>query len=308
MKIVVVGAGSLGCLLGGKLLQGGSDVWYIDVWQEQVDVLNEHGLTLIDIEDNKNVLPVKATTTIDKGMANPDLIIMLVKAYTTDNAARTIREIVGSNTAILTLQNGLGNVEILKNYFSAETIYAGTTNMGAFLLECGVVQQGGVGQTTIGSVAEKNNGKLRQIVDAFNNSGLEARECDNVETLIWDKLIVNVAINALAAFYGFPSGKLLEFDETRTFMHQLIKEAESVARELGIKLTYKNQVERVEKIAVDTAKTYCSMVLDIQKGKRTEIDFINGAIVEAGKKAKVFTPYNEAATLLIKTFEKLSSY
>lgn len=310
MKIVMIGSGSLGSLVGGGLAMSGLDLWFIDVWKEHVDCLNDRGLKLIDLNGNENYIPVKAVhadNIAQSGLNEPDLIVLLVKAYDTRQALHNISDILGSHTKILTLQNGLGNHDVIKEYFSEDNIFIGVTNMGAFLIEPGVVQQGGDGLTTLGNLKGTVDKNLIDLASVFSKAGFTVSTSDDINTLIWDKLVVNVGVNALAALYQLPSGMLLEYESTRTLMRLLILEAAEIASACKISLSYEDPVEHVTEVARATAKNYCSMVLDIKKNTRTEIDFINGAIVKKGEEVGIATPYNEMISLIIRVLEQQSN-
>lgn len=289
----------MGCLLGAYLLKGGGEVWFLDVWQEQVDALNTRGLTLIDLEGEAVTFKARAAQKPDKRMANPDLIIIMVKAYHTEQAALQAREIVGDRSRVLTLQNGLGNGDILGEFFPAEIIFLGTTALGAHMLEPGKVKQAGRGETVIGRLTGGSDDRLHLLVRDFQQAGLKVRESEAIETLIWDKLMVNVGINALTALLRVSNGRLVEKEETRRLLRLLVEEAQAVACSAGIELSHPDPVAHVEEVARATADNYSSMYQDVSKGAKTEVAVINGAIVKKGHECGRETPYNEMITLLV---------
>lgn len=194
MKIAVVGSGAIGGLFGSMLAQGGLDVTLVDTWQEHVACMSAHGLLIERPNGKTEAIPVKTTTHIQDA-AEPDLIIIAVKSYDTEQAATDCLSIVRPDTMILTVQNGVGNVDIIGNILGHHRILAGTTSFGCTRLAPGKIKSSDVGEITIGELSGNITPRLKQVVDTFSTAGFEMHTSQNVDSLIWSKLVVNVGIN-----------------------------------------------------------------------------------------------------------------
>ncbi len=301
MKIVMLGAGAMGSLFGAMLsrLREG-EVWLLDIWKEHISRIKSHGL-VVESEGNEMVFKVKATTDPEEvGIA--DLIIVFVKAYLTKDAVEFGLPMVGKETTFLSLQNGLGNIENIASKVRQAQVVGGVTSQGSTMLGPGRIRHGGKGPTFIGQMDGMVVPKVELVASLFNESGIPTEVSDNIECLIWEKLLVNVGINAVTAITGLRNGELLKFEEARALMTMAVEEAEKVALKKGIPLMG-NPVKKVFEICETTAQNRSSMGQDIDNRRRTEIDFINGGIVKEGKALGIPTPVNATLTYLIKTIE-----
>lgn len=309
MKIVIVGPGAMGCLFGGFLSLSGQDVWFLDKTEERARLLEKTGIRIEGISGKHHASGIKATANPQE-VGKSELVIICVKSYDTAVAIKQAVGVIEKDTVVLTLQNGLGNAEIISQQVGQERAMAGVTSEGATLLGVGHIRHAGRGPTVIGwvnkDIAVSEKDKIRQIVNILTKAGFKASAAANVEELIWSKLIINVGINALTAITRLNNGRLPEFEGTRFIMRQVIKEAVAVASSKGITLTYPDPIARVEKVCQATASNVASMLQDVLKKKKTEIEAINGAIVKEAQKLGLAVPFNEVLTNLVKTIE--SSY
>ena len=299
MKIVIVGAGAMGCLYGAKLsLAPSNEVYLLDVWQEHVDAIKKRGLILE--EQGTDVVYKNVKAISDAKEAGPcDLAIIFVKSTFTSDAVRNNLPVFGSDTIALTLQNGLGNVELICDVIGPENVIAGTTACGATMLEPGKVRFAGRGKTIIGEIDGKESTRTLGILEVLQNAEFETEISLNVMGLIWDKLLVNVGINALTGITKLYNGELLDFPEIDELLEEAVKEAMVVAKAKGIVLKTENPVENTRQVCRNTAKNKSSMLQDVLNGKLTEIQMINGAIVREGKALGIATPVNMVLTNLI---------
>jgi len=303
MKIAIVGPGALGCLLAGFLKhKTKEDIWLIDKYEDRMKRIRDNA---VKIETPGGTLSLKPNVTIDPKEAGVcDLVIICVKSYATEDACKGIKDLVGDNTSILTLQNGIGNVQILNDYFGDDKVVAGVTSHGSTLLGVGHVRHAGKGETIIGKADGKLSKALKEISSVLSRAGFETRISKDVDSVIWSKLVINVGINALTALTRLANGKLVEHDGTRELMRLAVQEAAKVVKRKRIKLTYDDPIQKVESVCKATAANLSSMLQDVAGKKRTEIDFINGAIVRQGKSLGIATPVNDVLTQLVKTIEK----
>ncbi|ABZ85284.1 2-dehydropantoate 2-reductase [Heliomicrobium modesticaldum Ice1] len=305
MRIAVLGAGAMGCLYGGLLARSGADVTLIDRKADHVQRLNKAGLRLEDLEKSEepSLIPLRATTCLEE--AGPaDLVIVLVKATDTAAAAEGLGPLLAPHTSLLTLQNGLGNAEILAERWGAERVLVGTSSFGALFVEPGYVRLTGRGQTHLGEPEGIRSSRVEKIAACFNRAGLNAAVSDNVTSLLWEKLLVNVGINALTAIAGIPNGKILDAPALTSVLEAAVAEAAAVAAAAGVTVTA-DPVGRAKAVATATATNRSSMLRDMERGRVTEIDAINGAVARLGRQWGVATPVNETLTLLVKGLTEL---
>lgn len=301
MKIVVIGPGAMGCLFTGLLAEAGHDVWLLDNSCSRAGMIAKNGIHLEGIGGKRKV-NVKATCKADMiGIA--ELVFVWVKAYDTRQAVMDARSVFGKDTQVLSLQNGLGNVEAMLEFVEVDNVIVGTTSHGATLLESGKVKHAGIGSTTIGRWNGVVDRKLKQIANLLSGAKIETKISDNVEGVIWTKLSINAAINPLAAITGLKNGQLLDFRDTQILLEMIADEAQAVADQAGISLTTPDLKEQIRQVCRATAENTASMLQDVLRHRRTEIDAINGAIVRKADEIGMSVPVNETFTHLIKTIE-----
>lgn len=303
MKIVILGSGAMGSLYGGMLAEAGFDVMLTDIWKEHIDAVNTSGLSIEGIRGDRIVRSIRGVTRPeDAGKA--DLVIVFVKATATEEAMKGAMCLLGPETVVLTLQNGLGNVEKLSGTVGSSRVIAGITGHGCTLLGPGRIKHAGQGDTVIGEQGGEMSERLREIGAALEKAGFSVKYSNNVLGLIWGKLFANIAINALTAITGLKNGRLLDFPETTRLMELAVREAMNVAAKKGIVLEMDDPVGHARKVAELTAGNRSSMLQDISAGRQTEIDVINGAIVQEGERLGIPTPVNMVLASLVRVRQK----
>lgn len=300
MRIAVVGAGAMGSLFGG-LLAADHEVLLVDPWREHVDRINQAGLE-IEREGRSRLVTVRAVT--DAAEAGPvDLILICVKSYHSEAAAETARRLLGPDTLALSLQNGLGNGEIIAAAVGARRTVVGVTAHGATVLGPGRISHRGSGDTAFGPLEGLPTPGIHAVAAAFNRAGIAATVTDRPLAAVWGKLLVNVGINALAAITRLRNGDLLEHEGTLRLMEAAVEEAAAVAAAKKIDIPYPNPAAHCQAVARATGGNIASMLQDVLNRRRTEIEFINGAVVREGRAAGVDTPVNATLTALVRTIE-----
>jgi len=285
MEIVVVGAGALGSLVGGRL-SGHHEVHLLGRGPH-IEAIRDGGLTLTGLTESEIGLPASDNT--GDMPHNPDLMIFTVKAYNTREAARVTHDLAGPRTRVLTLSNGLCNTEILQDEFGTHRTIAGVTSMAANRIDHGVVAHAGVGQTVIGRPDGKIDDEVLEIADVLRlASPLETSE--NMCGVLHQKAIANAAINPLTAIHSIPNGQLLERAGLREKMEAIVAEGSVVTGARGITLPSDDILGYVLGIVRNTSDNRSSMLQDIEKRRPTEIDYINGAFCQYGKEVGVRTP------------------
>jgi 2-dehydropantoate 2-reductase len=302
MKIAVVGAGAMGSLFGAMLSEAGNEVWLYDVWVEHVKTINKDGLR-IEREGQTRTLSIEATTDPEQ-IGQAELVIIFVKSTHTASAAETARKLAGSDGAVMTLQNGMGNADILSEFIDPERVLAGTTSHGATLLGPGSIRHAGIGTTTIGAWAETEQGRerARKLSDFFTKIGIQTEAVDDVRSLLWNKLLINIGINAITALTTIKNGQILDLEITRQLSRNAVEEAMKIAGQMNIKVR-EDAVDHVYAVAEATALNRSSMGQDVDNKRQTEIGTINGFIVRQAKRLGLKAPVNETLTALIQTLE-----
>lgn len=303
MKIAVMGAGAMGSLFGGLLAEAGEDVTLIDVWKEHVNALNARGLRITGISGERTI-EVNSTTDPSK-VGQVDLIIIFVKSYDTAEAARDALPMASNETVFLSLQNGLGNIDKIAEAAGRKRIIRGVTAQGSTMMGPGEIYHAGQGPTVIGEPDETSTERVERIAKAFKHAGIQTKISSNIMGALWSKVLVNVGINPLTALTGLRNGELLDHPEIRQVMRRAVEEATMVAQSLGIEMEFNNPVEKVYEVAEATAANRSSMLQDVERRRKTEIDALNGAIVELGRRIGVDTPVNETLVAAVKGLESV---
>ena len=301
MKTVIMGAGAMGGLFGGLLAFSGEDVWLVDIQREQADVIRSVGLTLEE-GDKLQIIGVNATHDV-RSLGKADLVIFFVKTYHTERAVSDALALEKEDTIFLTLQNGLGNEEVICKRINRKKVMLGVTGQGATFLGPGHVRHAGRGKTFIGELDQEVSARAIQVAKMFREADIDTEVSANIHELIWDKLLVNVGINALTALTELKNGQLLDYPETLRVMEVLVSEAAEVARQNGVRIEG-DPIEKVKAVAEATKGNRSSMGQDIDFRRKTEIDAINGAVVREAKRRGIPVPYNEVVTDLIRAIEK----
>lgn len=309
MNISIIGTGAMASLFGARLSRV-ANVALLGTWVDAVQAIRHDG---IQVEGEGTF---RAHAANDPDDAPPgDLAIVLVKTYQTQRAAAWAARTLKSHGIALTLQNGLGNAEALATQVGVDRAMLGVTTQGATLIGPGRVRPGGSGVTHLGFLPIEHaaprdwsvNSPAYDITALFNAAGLNSIVSENVEALAWGKVIINAAINPLTAILRVPNGALVESEDTLGLMQSIAAEAASVAKAHGIALPYPDPFERAKQVARATASNRSSMLQDVLKNRPTEIDAINGKIVEHGQAANVPTPINATLTSLVRAMETNST-
>ncbi len=303
MKIAIIGAGAMGSLYGGYLARAGEEVYLVDIWQEHVDEVNSSGLVIEEKDLEVRAHPRAATDPMKVG--HVDLAIVFVKSFLTGTALEKNAALLGPDTVVMSLQNGYGNIERIAEHIKRSSIIAGTTSHGASMRSPGRVKHAGGGDTHIGWVANEDEDRINGIAETLRRAGFVTAVEKNVMELIWSKLIINVGINALTAVLKVKNRELLRIDEARELLRMAVLEAVEVAAAEGVRFDGEEMVDKVMGVAFATGDNTSSMLQDILNRRKTEIDTINGAIVEEGGKHHLETTVNCVLTNLVRAMEKM---
>ena len=310
MRILVFGAGAIGSVLGGFLAQADHDVVLLGrSWH--VDVVKRQGLRISGLWGEHQITRLAIATTIDeiKGWETFDWVLVCVKAYQTAEAAAALRERLGSRTLVCAFQNGLGNYEALTQQVDPSRVTLGRVIFGAEL-EPGRVRVTVCADDVLIGAPDPRAPSERgaALASALQQSGVPCRTTDAIIQALWAKVLYNCALNGLSTLLEVPYGKLLERAHTQPLMQAIIEEAYRVASAQRIRLQPTTAQAYCEllfaRLIPDTAAHHPSMLQDLRRGKRTEVDALNGAIVQLAQQAGVPVPINDLITRLIHTKEQ----
>lgn len=302
MRVTVIGPGAVGLLWAGRLAQAGAQVALLDHRPERAQRLNEEGIVLEDDTGHVNHrLPAGALPQV---LAETDLALVCVKAYQTGEVAKVLGEHLGPQGRALTLQNGVGNVEALVAALGPERVLGGITSEGATLLKEGHVRHAGKGQTHLGPAQGGLDAFTQEVAALLNKAGFAAQAVEGCQNLIWTKLVINVGINALTAILDVPNGRLLELEHAALMMDRAVEEAVMVGDKLGIGFIHDDMLEAVREVARRTAGNISSMLQDVRNKRRTEVQFINGAVLDKGAELGLACPFNAALSNLVLALEE----
>jgi 2-dehydropantoate 2-reductase len=301
MQIGIIGAGGMGCLYGGRLAEAGYAVTLLDIWQEHVDAINASGLLLDGIGGERRI-PIKATSGAGH-LPACDLAIIFVDANSTREAAQIAKRLLSSNGYALTLQNGIGNVEALIEKLGAARAMGGLSYHSAALKGPGHVTHTHAGPTWLGERDGSETPRLKELLQIHAHAGLQPVKVDDITGYIWDKWVLNSAINPISAITGLRQGEIPRTPEAEEFQTRIIDEILAVIAAKGIRL-HDPDIKTSIKDQCWKKFNKPSMQQHVEAGKRTEIDALNGAVVRLAREVGVPVPFNEALTMLIKGLEK----
>ena len=304
MRICFVGAGALGSTIGGTLAKGGADVWLIDPLQAHVDAINSHGLRILEAGIETSVKVSASTSAAGLGTV-ADLVIVLVKSYYTRDAIRAAASVIGPQTIVMSLQNGLGHEDILADEVGCDRVMAGKTYVGGVFLAPGHVRSGVVGkETIIGELDGALSPRAQRIADCFNAAGILTYVSDNITGIMWDKLFINVAGGGLTAITGLTYGGLYALPVLEEAALAAVAEGIAVAKAAGVAISITDpRVAWKMASAGLPAEFKTSMLQSLQAGGATEVDFIHGSVMRWGAKVGIPTPVNSTIVACVKGIE-----
>jgi 2-dehydropantoate 2-reductase len=298
-SILILGTGALATLFANRLSAAGVDVTMLGGWPEGLAALRERGARLLGLDGVERAAPVRVMDD-PAACCGARLALVLVKGWQTERAARQLAVCLPGDGLALTLQNGLGNREVLAETLGAERIAQGVTTLGATLLAPGLARLGGEGPVSIEAHA-----RLAPLEAILRKAGLAVNVVEDVGSLVWGKLVISAAINPLTALLRVTNGELLQRPAARALMGELAREAAQAARTLGVELPFEVPQEAAEEVARRTASNRSSMLQDVLRGAPSEIDTICGAIVRTAEERGVPTPVNRLMWQLVKALSGL---
>ena len=294
LKIAVMGAGAVGCYYGGLLARAGHTVVLI-ARPLHVAAISQHGLRLQTTTFDTHV-PLAASSE-PVAVAGADVVLFCVKSTDTEGAGALIRPHLAANALVLCLQNGVDNADRLRGVLPDHAVAAAVVYVATEMAGPGHVQHHGRGELVLEPSAY--SGALAQ---AFIAAGVPTEVSANVRGALWAKLILNCAYNAVSAITQLPYGQTVPGEGIQDLMRDVVAECLAVANAEGVQVP--GDVDAaIRKIADTMRSQYSSTAQDLARGKRTEIDYLNGLIVKRGTALGVATPANRVLWALVKLLE-----
>ena len=299
MKIAVVGAGAMGSVYAGLLGAAGNEVWAIDSWREHVDAIRERGLRVEGASGDRTV-PINATTdAADAGEA--ELVVVATKAMDVEAAAEAARWLVGPDTLVLSIQNGLGGPDTAARVLGDDRVAVGVADgFGASIVAPGPVHHHALELIRFGERHGPTTPRIEAAAEIWREAGFNVRTFDDVQKLIWEKLVCNVAMSGTCTILRCPIGEVLADPDAWSVSAACAAEAFAVGRASGVAFGFDDPVTYARGWAEKIPGAKPSMLLDLEAGRRTEVDYINGAIPRVGREVGVAAPVNETVTALVK--------
>jgi 2-dehydropantoate 2-reductase len=289
-SILIVGTGALATFFANRLSVAGVDVTMLGTWLEGLTALRTGGAHLV----GEGSFAVR-TTDNPSNCRGAKLALVLVKSWQTERAAQQLADCLAEDGLAVTIQNGLGNDDILSKFLGLRRVSRGVTNLGVTLLAPGFVRLNGSGWVTL-----ETHPQLFKLETILRVANIEGRVVEDLLPDIWSKLMINSAINPLTALLRVKNGKLLSIPTARELMRNLARETASVAEALGVALPFSVPEHAVEEVAWRTADNISSMLQDVLRDAPTEVEAINGAVVRKGVEKQVITPVNQVVWSLVK--------
>lgn len=287
MRIAVIGAGAMGSIYGGHLSQQ-NEVILVDTNQQVVEQINKNGLL---VDENGTSVCYQPKALCDTSEEKPvDLVILFVKALFSRAALENNSALIGPDTRLMTLQNGAGHEDLLKEFVSEDRVIIGTTEDNGAVLGLGHVRRGGTGVTNVGMLTEDQDGFLDRLKENFDSCGFEVRIHENIQYLIWDKLFTNVSLSALTGILQVDMGYIAADEFAWKLCCQLIHETILTAAAAGLVFDEEAVREKVRKTSLNNPQGCTSIRADLRDGRRTEVDTISGSVVRAAARYGVDVP------------------
>ncbi|UYO93777.1 ketopantoate reductase family protein [Pollutimonas sp. M17] len=306
MKIAIIGCGAMGSVYAGLLAACGHDVVAIDRWLEHVDAINQKGLR-VEGASGDRIARIRAYT--DPPDESVDLMIIAVKAAQAGAAARHARRMLSGNTVVLTIQNGLGSAQDVAAAIGEERLAVGiAAAFGASLPQAGHAHHNGMAAVRMGAYGSLAADRLETVAAAWRDAGFNAETVPNVAAMQWEKLICNVAYSAPCAITGLTVGQVMDDPDMSKVSQAAAIEAWEVARALGVPIDVQDPVAHVRAFAARIPDAKPSVLLDLERGRKSEVEFINGAIPREALKCGMRAPVNEVLTALVRQREGLDGH
>ena len=305
MKIAVIGPGAMGLLYGAKLSEC-AEVILIGNNAEHVKEINDNGVTLKrDGDETVYHVPAVLCGQVEE---SADMVILFTKAYLTEEALEQNKTLIGPDTVLLTLQNGAGHEEVLSQFAEKKNILIGTTAQGSYRENAHTIVNSGLGDTAIGAISDDFVGTegiigMEEIKNVFEESGFPCIISDNIGQTVWNKLMINASSSVLSGVLSVNQGYVAENSNAWEICKDLIREICATAAGEGYPFDIKEQIERIANHLKNAPGGYTSIYADLKNGRKTEVDYISGAVVRAAKRQGKKVPTQELMVRMVHAME-----
>jgi 2-dehydropantoate 2-reductase len=303
MKIAIVGCGAMGSVYAALLGAAGHEVWAIDAWREHVEAMRSNGLRLEGASGDRTVRLNATTQAAEAGLC--DLVIIATKAMHVEAAAESVRALLGPDTLVLSIQNGLGGPDTAARVLGRERLLVGVVGgFGASMRGPGHAHHNGWELVRLGELSGPITPRREKVAEVWRSGGFKVKCFHDIGQLVWEKLICNVCFSGTCALTEFTIAQVMNDPDAWEVASGCAKEAYAVARAKGVRLDIEEPVAYVRNFGSKIPDARPSMLLDHMAGRMSEIDAINGAIPVAGKALGVATPYNTVVSALVRAKER----
>ena len=279
----------MGCLFAAKLVEAGNQVILVDNDPKTVSAIRKNGVRIKEGKTHRRVLvPIRKSLG---NLTSCDLVVVMVKAYSTRLVARVLRGKIGSQSTILTLQNGLGNAEALSRWLG-NRVLAGSTTEASLRLGPGEIKHTGRGTTLVGELDGSKSRRVVNVVRALERASFASHVTGEVQRVVWSKAVLNSAINPVTALTRLQNDQVSRLRELRDLMLGLLEEGVKIAKAEGVKLNLAQLSITLSKVLRSTGQNLSSMLQDVVNGRKTEVRELNGMIVKLGRTHGIDTSLN----------------
>jgi 2-dehydropantoate 2-reductase len=303
LRIAIVGTGATGSVYAGLLADAGHQVWAVDKWRDHIDAIRTRGLRVTGASGDRIVKTIATTDPSEVGVV--DLVVVATKAPDAESAASAALPLLGDETIVLPIQNGLGSRDRVAAIVGPERVLTGVIGgFGASIVEPAHVHHHGMELVRLGERAGPATERVELVARAWRRAGFTVRTYDDVEALVWEKLICNVAFSATCAVTGATIGAVIDDPAAWSVASACASEAYRVATARGIDVGFNDPVDYVHKFGTAIPGARPSMLLDVLAGRASEVDVINGAIPPLADELELAAPVNRTVTALVHAIER----
>jgi len=303
MRIGIVGTGAMGSVYAAVLGDAGNEVWAIDRRIDHIEAIRKNGLRLEGYSRDRTVKINATTDTTEVGPCQ--LVIIATKAMHVSAAAESAKALLGPDTIVLPIQNGLGSSVKVADILGPERVILGVMGgFGASIKGLGHAHHNGMGLVRLGELNGPVSSRVKAVAEVWRAAGFSVKTFDDIDQLVWEKLVCNVCFSGTCAITEWTLEEVITDEDAWRVASGCATEASNVAKAKGIHLDFDDPVEYVRNFGSKMPKSRPSMLLDLLEGRPSEIDVINGAIPPEGEKCGVPTPYNIVVSSLVRAKEK----
>jgi 2-dehydropantoate 2-reductase len=303
MKIAIVGTGAMGSVYAGLFASAGHEVWAIDRWREHIDAMRKHGLRLEGASGDRTVKVNATANPADAGAC--DLVVLATKAMHVRSAAESLKPLLKSDTPVLSIQNGLGGPDTAASILGRDRVMVGVVGgFGASMRGPGHAHHNGMELVRLGEFGGPITPRLKKVEDAWKGAGFKVKVFDDIDQLVWEKLLCNCAYSGLCGLLECTIGEVMADPDLSAVSAACAAEGFAVARKKGVKLGFDDPVAYVRDFGTKIPDARPSVLLDLMLRKKSEIDVINGSIPRVAKTLGMEAPVNETVTALVRAKER----